>query len=115
MARRAAVRDAASISAILLNWRLWAQPCALLNRPADMGSRPIGRRRQPRRSAATDTARADESVGSGGFTRSGQRPQRLESNQSRRMMGDAPVFVEVGEAGIAVDHAMRRELAVQCS
>lgn len=29
--------------------------------------------------------------------------------------GDAPVFVEVGEAGIAVDHAMRRELAVQCS
>jgi hypothetical protein len=22
--------------------------------------------------------------------------------------GDAPVFVEVGEAGIAVDHAMRR-------
>jgi hypothetical protein len=30
-------------------------------------------------------------------------------------LGDAPVFVEVGEAGIAVDHAMRRELAVQCS
>ena len=29
--------------------------------------------------------------------------------------GDAPVFVEVGEAGIAVDHAMRRELAVQYS
>lgn len=27
---------------------------------------------------------------------------------------DAPVFVEIGEAGIAVDHAMRRELAVQC-
>ena len=32
-----------------------------------------------------------------------------------RCRGDAPVFVEVGEAGIAVDHAMRRELAVQCS
>jgi hypothetical protein len=31
------------------------------------------------------------------------------------IVGDAPVFVEVGEAGIAVDHAMRRELAVQCS
>ena len=31
------------------------------------------------------------------------------------ILGDAPVFVEVGEAGIAVDHAMRRELAVQCS
>ena len=31
------------------------------------------------------------------------------------LFGDAPVFVEVGEAGIAVDHAMRRELAVQCS
>jgi hypothetical protein len=28
-------------------------------------------------------------------------------------LGDATVFVEVGEAGIAVDHAMRRELAVQ--
>ncbi len=29
--------------------------------------------------------------------------------------GDAPEFVEVGEAGIAVDHAMRRWLAVQSS
>ena len=30
--------------------------------------------------------------------------------------GNAPDFVEVGEAGIAVDHAMRRRLAVQsCS
>jgi DNA invertase Pin-like site-specific DNA recombinase len=28
---------------------------------------------------------------------------------------DAPDFVEVGEAGIAVDHAMRRQLAVQRS
>src|SRR5579859_6298648 len=26
----------------------------------------------------------------------------------RNLEGDAPVFVEVGEAGIAVDHAMRR-------
>jgi hypothetical protein len=25
-----------------------------------------------------------------------------------RLLGDAPDFVEVGEAGIAVDHAMRR-------
>jgi hypothetical protein len=37
-----------------------------------------------------------------------------------RMLGtllaeDAPDFVEVGEAGIAVDHAMRRRLAVQRS
>ena len=31
-------------------------------------------------------------------------------------LGNAPEFVEVGEAGIAVDHAMRRQLAVQsCS
>ena len=29
--------------------------------------------------------------------------------------GDAPDFVEVGEAGIAVDHAMRRQRAVQRS
>ena len=29
--------------------------------------------------------------------------------------GDAPDFVEVGEAGIAVDHAMRRRRAVQRS
>ena len=29
--------------------------------------------------------------------------------------GDAPDFVEVGEAGIAVDHAMRRQRAVQHS
>jgi hypothetical protein len=27
--------------------------------------------------------------------------------------GDAPDFVEVGEAGIAVDHAMRRQRRVQ--
>jgi hypothetical protein len=29
--------------------------------------------------------------------------------------GNAPDFVEVGEAGIAVDHAMRRQLSVQRS
>jgi len=29
--------------------------------------------------------------------------------------GDAPAFVEVGEAGIAVDHAMRRQLVIQRS
>ena len=28
---------------------------------------------------------------------------------------DAPAFVEVGEAGIAVDHVMRRQFAVQRS
>jgi len=32
-----------------------------------------------------------------------------------RRVGNAPDFVEVGEAGIAVDHAMRRQLAVQRS
>ena len=31
------------------------------------------------------------------------------------LQGDAPDFVEVGEAGIAVDHAMRRQRAVQRS
>jgi hypothetical protein len=30
-------------------------------------------------------------------------------------LGDAPAFVEVGEAGIAVDHVMRRQFAVQRS
>ena len=29
------------------------------------------------------------------------------------VLGDAPDFVEVGEAGIAVDHAMRRQRRVQ--
>ena len=29
------------------------------------------------------------------------------------ILGDAPDFVEVGEAGIAVDHAMRRQRRVQ--
>jgi hypothetical protein len=33
----------------------------------------------------------------------------------RAIEGDAPNFVEVGEAGIAVDDAMRRQLAVQSS
>ena len=42
----------------------------------------------------------------------GQTEARLELLPGK---GDAPVFVEVGEAGIAVDHAMRRELAVQWS
>jgi len=28
-------------------------------------------------------------------------------------LGDLPAFVEVGEAGIAVDHAMRRQRRVQ--
>ena len=32
---------------------------------------------------------------------------------SARREGDAPDFVEVGEAGIAVDDAMRRERHVQ--
>ena len=45
------------------------------------------------------------------LTRKGQRSSLPRLWQP----GDAPVFVEVGEAGIAVDHAMRRELAVQCS
>jgi hypothetical protein len=31
----------------------------------------------------------------------------------RESDGDAPDFVEVGEAGIAVDHAMRRQRRVQ--
>ena len=31
----------------------------------------------------------------------------------RFFVGDAPDFVEVGEAGIAVDHAMRRQRRVQ--
>ncbi len=32
---------------------------------------------------------------------------------SYRIQGDAPDFVEVGEAGIAVDDAMRRQRRVQ--
>jgi len=37
----------------------------------------------------------------------------LEETSAEARKGDAPDFVEVGEAGIAVDHAMRRPLAVQ--
>ena len=40
-------------------------------------------------------------------------PKELQRLDSRG--GDAPDFVEVGEAGIAVDHAMRRQRAVQRS
>jgi hypothetical protein len=32
------------------------------------------------------------------------------STEREQPCGDAPAFVEVGEAGIAVDHAMRRQL-----
>jgi tetratricopeptide (TPR) repeat protein len=42
----------------------------------------------------------------------GQRFRKLLAQYCQR---DAPDFVEVGEAGIAVDHAMRRQLAVQRS
>jgi len=37
----------------------------------------------------------------------------IEMSEVAMTRGDAPDFVEVGEAGIAVDHAMRRPLAVQ--
>jgi hypothetical protein len=37
------------------------------------------------------------------------------SNNFGYLGGDAPDFVEVGEAGIAVDHAIRRQRAVQRS
>ncbi len=36
-------------------------------------------------------------------------------NYTRLAEGDAPDFVEVSEAGIAVDHVMRRQRAVQRS
>ena len=41
--------------------------------------------------------------------------QQIESQTLTGTQGNAPDFVEVGEAGIAVDHAIRRQLAVQRS
>jgi hypothetical protein len=38
---------------------------------------------------------------------------RTETNKVLPKGGDAPDFVEVGEAGIAVDDAMRRQRRVQ--
>jgi hypothetical protein len=39
----------------------------------------------------------------------------LQNVDQRVAKGDAPAFVEVCEAGIAVDHVMRRQFAVQRS
>jgi hypothetical protein len=38
---------------------------------------------------------------------------RSRSANPRSLRGDAPDFVEVGEAGIAMDDAMRRQRRVQ--